>query len=187
MNAITPFESNEILATRFVQTLIAWFPKADPEPAWTKQAIQMLTPYPKAVFVKMHELAQTEFRGFPSIPQLKALATKAAHAATEAKPVKTPRDTERERHALADEVILTQPDGRQAVSEGWWYSLWQHVAIHGNKYDFAHCRKMAGDADKIFAELMAKENPNDLERMLIRIRQTSLGRKAEVATRLGLA
>lgn len=186
MNAVTRLEGNEALATRFVQTLIAWYPKADPDPIWTKQAIQMLSPYPKPVFAKMHELAQTELRGFPSIPALKQLARKAAYEATDRKPKKGVDEPAREREALADEVILTTPDGRQAQSEGWWFSLWQTVAIHGRDYDFARCRETAQQARGIFDGLMARENPTDLDRLLIRIAKTSLERKAAVAARLHL-
>ena len=73
MNVLVPGERNAALATRFVQTLIGWFPKADPDPIWTKQAIDMLAPYPVEVFRALHGSAQKELRGFPSIPTLRQL------------------------------------------------------------------------------------------------------------------
>jgi len=186
MNAVARVENNELLAARFIQTVVAWFPKADPDPIWTKQAIEALTPYPKGVFVKMHELAKLELKGFPSVPALKQLANRAALAMTETKPPKTDAEFERERMGMADDVILRHPDGRQAVEEGWWFSLWQQIAIHGPKYDFEQCRKAAIDAANMFNGLMAKTDRTDLENMAVRVRQTGLERKALVAKRLGL-
>lgn len=80
MNAIVPAKQNLELATRFVETLIRWFPKADPDPIWTKQAIDMLAPYPVDVFVALHANAQKEFRGFPSIPALRQCIDKTISA-----------------------------------------------------------------------------------------------------------
>lgn len=79
MNQIATQDSAH--AERFLRALIAWFPRADPEPAWMDQAIRMLRPLTVQVMTRMHQIGQRELKGFPSIPALHALMQQAIEEA----------------------------------------------------------------------------------------------------------
>jgi len=78
VNQLAALETRYPAPMRLIKAIMAWFPKADPDPAWIKQAVLTLSTYPMDVLKAIHQRGQLEFFGFPSIPALAQLANRVA-------------------------------------------------------------------------------------------------------------
>lgn len=68
-----------------VRTIIAWFPKADPDPAWTVEAIRTLESCSPDLLAKVLQIGRSSApKALPSIPTLYAWTTQASAQQTPA-------------------------------------------------------------------------------------------------------